>query len=80
MPNICSCAWFDFRESTAFKQQVKVIFNAIDIDGNGTLDFTEVYLGVVMLYMNLKGVGLFSDPPPKQHFKEMMETIDVDNR
>jgi hypothetical protein len=43
------------------------------------LAFTEVYLGVVLLYMNLKGVGLFSDPPPKAALFDMLRAIDVDN-
>ena len=28
--------------------------------------------------MNLKGIGLFSDPPPKKQLVIILETIDVD--
>jgi hypothetical protein len=40
-------------ESESFTKIVQKTFEEVDMDGNGTLDITEVYIAVLMLYTKI---------------------------
>uniref|UniRef100_A0A7S1PPT2 EF-hand domain-containing protein n=1 Tax=Alexandrium catenella TaxID=2925 RepID=A0A7S1PPT2_ALECA len=56
---------------------MKSAFTAVDIDGSGTIDDKELYAGVLVLYLKLKGVVKVK-PPSHTMVLELMAASDID--
>jgi len=77
---ITSCAflWHVSRWSFGFESAVVAAFNEVDIDGDGLIDPVELYAGVLLIYLRLKGL-LRLKVPRQESVMRLMEMMDTDN-
>jgi hypothetical protein len=65
-------------DSEEFTKIVKKTFEEVDMDGNGTLNITEVYIAVLTLYTKIIPYIDTAMPPPKEQVMKLFREIDVD--
>ena len=61
------------------KKACKDVFEGIDIDKSGTLDISEVYIGVLLVYCKLGAFVAGLTPPPLQSIEQLLKEVDLDN-
>jgi hypothetical protein len=69
-----TCEWL--LQTTWVKNNLNRIFTDMDHDGNGSLNFGEVYAGILLLYVQMKGYGLRSNPPSRERIMELLKIAD----
>ena len=71
---------FTFTESDMFLRSVKATFEEIDVDNSGTIDETELYIGVLLIYNRINALlPTHNNPPTKKEVSAMMATFDANN-
>ena len=71
---------FSFTESDMFLRSVRATFDEIDVDKSGTIDETELYIGVLLIYNRLNALlPTHNNPPSRNDVIEMMSQFDSNN-
>lgn len=66
-----------FSKSDLFNSMVQKAFDEVDFDKNGTVDATEVYCMVLLLYFKIQKVAHVK-PPKKQQVDKLVRHFDLD--
>ena len=63
-----------------FLRSVKATFEEIDVDNSGTIDETELYIGVLLIYNRINALlPTHNNPPTKSEVVAMMAQFDANN-
>ena len=60
------------------KKACKDVFAGIDNDASGSLDISEVYIGVLLVYCKLGAFVAGLTPPPLQSIEQLLKEVDLD--
>lgn len=66
-----------FSKSDLFNNMVQKAFDEVDFDKSGTVDATEVYCMVLLLYMKIQSVAQVK-PPKKEQVDKLVKHFDLD--
>eukprot|EP00939_MAST-03C_sp_MAST-3C-sp1_P000374 g374.t1 len=61
-----------------FKSLCRSIFEDVDVDDSGSIDPTEVYLGVLLLYTKIIPYVTIATPPSRERVMELFKECDED--
>jgi len=70
--------WKVSRWSLGYHEAVVAAFTEIDLDGDGWVDSKELYSGVLLIYLRLKGLMRLK-VPKQESVMRLMEMMDADN-
>eukprot|EP00662_Eupelagonemidae_sp_cell21_P009495 gene9495-51687_t len=68
-----------FLASSRFKRWCKEAWRECDFDDSGSVDASEVYIGVLLLYLKISKVVPGVTPPSKRNVAHLVKMMDVDH-
>lgn len=62
-----------FVSSERFQKWVRGVFEQVDTDKSGSLDVNEVYIAILLLYLQINGVCKGARPPTRERVEELFK-------